>query len=121
MNILRLTLKKRWFDMILSGNKLEEYREIKPYWEKRLVNDKKCVILDSVQSFGGKTDWKHFDAIEFINGYNPNSPRFTIECKGIEVNYGLQKWGAVSGVKYFVIKLGSIIELPLKNNNKYSK
>jgi hypothetical protein len=26
--------------MIESGDKLEEYREIKPYWEKRLVDYK---------------------------------------------------------------------------------
>jgi len=28
---LHLTLKKNWFDLILSGEKKEEYREIKPY------------------------------------------------------------------------------------------
>ena len=33
-----LTLKKQWFDMIVSGEKAEEYREIKPYWEKRFLN-----------------------------------------------------------------------------------
>jgi len=36
MKILNLTLKKKWFDMILSGEKKEEYREIKQYWETRL-------------------------------------------------------------------------------------
>lgn len=36
--ILKLTLKKKWFDMIESGVKLEEYREIKPYWMARLLN-----------------------------------------------------------------------------------
>ena len=33
--ILPLTLNKKWFDMILSGVKKEEYREIKSYWIKR--------------------------------------------------------------------------------------
>ena len=32
MRVLHLTLKKKWFDMILSGEKKEEYREIKSYW-----------------------------------------------------------------------------------------
>ncbi len=36
MKILKLTLKKKWFDLILSGDKKEEYREIKPYWVRRL-------------------------------------------------------------------------------------
>jgi len=29
MKILEMTLKKKWFDMISSGEKKEEYREIK--------------------------------------------------------------------------------------------
>lgn len=38
--ILYLTLKKQWFDLISSGVKNEEYREIKPYWIKRLTKCK---------------------------------------------------------------------------------
>ena len=37
MKILELPLKSEWYLMIESGVKLEEYREIKPYWSKRLV------------------------------------------------------------------------------------
>lgn len=36
MKILHLTLTKKWFDMILSGEKKEEYREITKYWKVRL-------------------------------------------------------------------------------------
>lgn len=36
---LHITLKKKWFDMILSGEKKEEYREIKEYWINRLIHD----------------------------------------------------------------------------------
>lgn len=38
MKILNLVLKGHWYDMIERGEKTEEYREIKPYWEKRLLN-----------------------------------------------------------------------------------
>ena len=34
-----LQLKKKWFDMILSGEKREEYREIKQYYAARLKNE----------------------------------------------------------------------------------
>lgn len=34
---LHLSLKKRWFDMIASGEKREEYRELSPFWIKRLI------------------------------------------------------------------------------------
>lgn len=31
-------LKKEWFEKIKAGTKTIEYREVKPYWEKRLKN-----------------------------------------------------------------------------------
>ncbi len=36
MRILHLVLKRRWYEMIERGEKTEEYREIKPYWTKRI-------------------------------------------------------------------------------------
>lgn len=37
--ILHLTLMKKWFNEILARSKKIEYREIKPYWTKRLFNE----------------------------------------------------------------------------------
>lgn len=34
---LQLSLKTRWFEMTKSGLKTEDYREITPYWVKRLT------------------------------------------------------------------------------------
>lgn len=43
-----LPIKKKWFDMILSGEKKEEYREIKPYYESRFSKcfkyNRECII-----------------------------------------------------------------------------
>ena len=64
MRILHLTLHRKWFDAIASGSKREEFREMKPYWIKRLE---------------GKT----FDRVHFRNGYRPDSPTMTFECNGI--------------------------------------
>lgn len=36
-NLLILPTKKKWFDMVLSGEKPEEYREMKPYWDVRIA------------------------------------------------------------------------------------
>ena len=36
--VLTLTVSKQWYNMIVAGEKNEEYREIKPYWASRLVN-----------------------------------------------------------------------------------
>ena len=89
MSVLHLTLKKQWFDMILSGEKKEEYREIKPYWDTRLQN-------------------KEYDVIIFRNGYASDAPRFTIELLGIKKGFGNPKWGGDSDEVY-ILSLGSII------------
>ncbi len=34
--MLVFPLKKQWYEKIKSGEKTVEYREVKPYWEKRL-------------------------------------------------------------------------------------
>ena len=37
-SILPLVLKGRWYDMIESGEKKEEYRDISPFWDARIRN-----------------------------------------------------------------------------------
>ena len=91
MKILHLTLKKKWFDMIKSGVKKEEYREMKPYWCKRLRN-------------------KGYDAIKFTNGYNRDSPSFLIEIKERLTGLGIIEWGAPPEERVFILKLGKILK-----------
>lgn len=89
MKILHLTLKKRWFDMIASGEKTEEYREIKPYWEKRLRG-------------------RIYDAVSFRNGYSRDAPTILVDCHGIHVGHGFSELGAPKET-VFIINLGRII------------
>jgi hypothetical protein len=118
MKVLHLTLKKKWFDMIASGEKKEEYREIKKYWAVRLCgssqyngNDKGLLPNDKSTYWNGfyPINFQHFDTIEFRNGYSKNAPVVSVECLGIEVCQGMMIWGAEPGKEYFVIKLGEII------------
>lgn len=108
MKTLKLTLKKQWFDMILFGQKTEEYREIKRFWIQRLCNE---------IEFENNSDWeavfKKYDFVEFTNGYNKKSPQVTLESKGIEIGIGKTEWGAIENETYFIIKLGS--EVSRKN------
>lgn len=92
LRILHLTLKKKWFDMIASGEKREEYREIKPYWDKRLN--------------------KEYDAIKFRNGYAKDSPVMLVELKRALVNLGVITWGAPLGEEVYILELGKILEPP---------
>lgn len=96
MKILKLTLKKQWFDLIEKGIKTEEYREIKPYWQTRLQ-------INGYHRF----EFKKFDRVEFTNGYNKKNPQITVECLNILIGQGLPEWGATEGQKCFIIKLGS--------------
>jgi hypothetical protein len=88
--ILKLTLKKKWFDMILSGEKKEEYRDIKPYFNVRLLN-------------------KSYDYVEFTNGYGKDKPQILVEYKGLQSSLGIELWGAPLGKVVYIIKLGSIV------------
>jgi hypothetical protein len=98
VKVLHLTLKKKWFDMIASGEKKEEYREIKQYWFRRLS------ITGNFEDGFIKPD-----AILFRHGYAKNAAALLIECLGIEVDEGKLEWGAEPDKEYFVIKLGDIL------------
>lgn len=102
---LHLTIKKQWFDMIRSGEKLEEYRDKADYWISRLCDFDKCLKSNSYDHF------KDFDTVQFYNGWacSTKYPNFKIQCKGIEIREGRPEWGAEPGKKYFVIKLGEKI------------
>lgn len=91
--VLRLTLKRKWFDMIASGEKKEEYREPKAWIFARLAG-------------------KEYDVVEFANGYGPNVPTVEVEYRGWELRFGgCEEWGAVANQRYVVIHLGRVISL----------
>lgn len=97
--ILKLTLYKQYFDEILSGQKKEEYRLVKPFWEKKLT--------------------KRYDGIQFTNGYGNDRPMMIVECLGIERNKVVVDLFNDS-VEVFVIKLGRILETKnISEMNKY--
>lgn len=110
MKVLHLTLKKKWFDMIDSGDKKEEYREIKQYWMTRLLSERKGIEADKYPWAIGFYDGK-FKEVEFRNGYSKVARRMRFAKCQISVNTGRPEWGAEPGKKYFVIKLGERVEL----------
>ena len=103
---LHLTIKKKFFDMILAEIKLEEYREIKDHWCKKFCSKEwykyEVEVLHNVIKLFPET-------ITFTNGYNPKSPRLVIECKGITVGKAVPEWSDNWPGDVFVIKLGKIL------------
>lgn len=128
MKVLHLTLKRKWFDMIASGEKKEEYREIKPYYVNKLfiqetwacpedwypeeiANEliKFPMELSNVPKWS-TANFRKYDIVKFRNGYRKDSPTIQLEYNGFTVSTGNPEWGAEPGKEYFVIKLGKIIQ-----------
>ncbi|MBF4991074.1 ASCH domain-containing protein [Methylophilus sp. QUAN] len=103
MKILYLTLTKEWFDLIVSGVKTVEYREIKPYWAKRLLNK------DGTP--------KHFDAVHFRNGYGRSNPNALLEYQGLGVGRGRVEWGAPPDKDVFNLNLGEVLNVDYGKGN----
>ena len=110
--VLTITVRKQWLDMIAAGEKTEEYREIKPYWASRLVNqqaESSDVLFDEFGGYCrviGKLEYKTYTHIIFINGYRKDSPRIEKEIESITIGNpkkGLcpDKW---LDKEFFVIK-----------------
>ena len=93
--------------MILSGEKTEEYRERKPYWEKRFKKYFGWAYgPTSANTWGWQFPPPRKEVI-FRNGYGKNSPEFTAFVT-ITEKEGVSEWGAVSGEIYYVLQIHDI-------------
>ena len=97
---LKLVLKRKWWDMIASGEKKVEYRELTEYWKSRLV---------TYPNWTAMAFFKEFDAVTFYLGYAKDRPSMTFKVKDIRIGIGKPEWGAEQGKSYFVIELGGRI------------
>lgn len=94
--MLTLPIKKKWFDMILSGEKKEEYRENKPYYSTRFRN-----------VWGYPAYWREEHKVRFRNGYADGSPSFVAVCT-LSFGPGRPEWGAEPGKDYFRLQILSV-------------
>lgn len=124
--VLTLTIDKHWFDMVVSGEKKEEYRIIKGYWAKRLLlvrseleepfskidkdlSEKWDIISPEMAKYCFNSPYYKtvpFTHVLFINGYHKDSPRIEKEIEGITIGKpkkGLcpDKW---LDTEFFIIK-----------------
>lgn len=87
-NTLDLVLKHKWYNMVESGEKKEEYREIKPYWDTRLRG-------------------KIYGFVKFHKSYTKTT--MTFKVKSIKTGIGKPEWGADEKLRY-IITLGNRVE-----------
>ena len=140
--VLNLNLMGRYYDMILDGSKKEEYREIKPYWTKRLFslnpehpNNHGCkstVIAEKALQYWrekglgieeliseGVIIAKGFTHVCFRRGYT-NTHLF-VRLADICVGMGKIQWGAPPDTPVFILTLGEINDTKLIGNNNKNK
>lgn len=106
--------------MIASGEKNEEYREIKPYWVARLFQNNSNIVDVRYLALGlaGRTDLlkkcidaqrivlKQYTHVLFNNGYHKDSPQIEKEIENITI--GKPKRGMCPeewlDTEFFIIK-----------------
>ena len=87
--MLTLPIKRKWLDMIASGEKGEEYRALTPYYDARFTNMPKFLVNGMLQSY-----------VRLRAGYRKDSPSLVIQC-WIDTGTGRPEWGAEPGKEYF--------------------
>lgn len=119
--MLTLPIKKKWFDMILNGEKKEEYREIKPYYTTRFYNlfgsMWMSILSGMVTIHYGDYEYPEKE-IYFRNGYSKSSPSFIARCS-LSIGIGKPEWGAEPEELYYVLKILEVEEV--KNGREKSK
>ena len=111
--VLELPVDYKYFDMIVYEGKREEYRDIKPYWEKRLVDykaikrDYQALLTIAFLFFRFppvdvcKEYPRGYTHVRFRRGYS----KVTAEYPLVDIHFGegRPEWGGVPGKRVFVI------------------
>lgn len=102
--ILHLPLKSKWYNMIESGEKKEEYREINDYWCSRLLinPDQTLYRFDGRVRRSDDILYKRFTHVVFRYGYTKRNMEKEIE--NITIGRGNPKLGAPSDRDVFIIR-----------------
>ena len=98
-------IKKKWYDMILSGEKKEEYREIKTYYTSRFISHGLIA-----KTSDGETICLGPEFVVFRNGYSSTSPACLALVYVME-GTGNPEWGAEKDKEYYVLKIVKVREL----------
>lgn len=84
MKRITTTIKRQFLDEIIAGTKRVEYREIKPYWNRKFAN----ILLP-------------FE-LRLINGMSKRAPEVTVLITQITIGDEYELWiGSVLSVKHW--------------------
>jgi len=97
---LKLTLQRDAFEVMVTGEKNEEYRDPSTWIRSRL--------------FKNKVE-RGYDFVEFTNGYGKHLPRFTAKYRGVEFRTRVYRkysnGSTVHTTDVYAILLGEIVSI----------
>lgn len=102
MKILKLSLHKLPFDVMKTGEKTLEFRKPSKWILSRLIDK--------------NGEPRHYDYVEFTNGYGADKPKFMVEYKGFIKNSHFFHVSYSNGLRVpvnngdIIIKLGELYE-----------
>lgn len=76
MSVLKLTIKRKFFDAILNGDKTIEYRDVKPHWSRQIEKQSGLTLVA-----GAGQDalvGHHISMLCLTAGYRKDSPRLIV-------------------------------------------
>lgn len=94
-------IRGEWFRMILSGEKREEYRDIKPYYTQRF---RTLGMLD----VDGKPTGNEAEIV-LRNGYSANDPEIKCRVK-LRIGFGRREWGA-PGKQTYILEIQELLDV----------
>ena len=80
MKVLNLIIKQCYFDAILAGRKVQEFREVRPTTIKNLLQLDKDGF--EIEDADGNAQPIKYDAIQFYVGYNKDRDSALVEVVG---------------------------------------
>ena len=94
MKVLNLIIKQKYFDAILAGRKVQEFREVRP------TNIKKLLQLDDegyeIEDADGNAQPIKYDAIRFYVGYHKDRDSALVEVLGAHCEMFVDEIGRAS-------------------------
>ncbi len=130
METVTLTIKKKWFDLIASGEKTEEYRELNMYYLRRLIDTsnfpakRREDILNSIgedlqkglDMYVKSAALRHnckikYNGLMLRNGYSKNAPKIITGVIMMTYEFGKPEWGAPTDKRVLVFHLGTVTKI----------
>jgi len=96
-----------WFDLIRTGEKKEEYREVTTFYRERLCSDSRIGAQENGDLFVIVDQWKGLKVLHLTNGYGHSKPQLWAHIEEITIGRGNPEWGAPDR-DVFIIKLGAV-------------